>query len=97
MNGAPVTVFLRSTSEFEPIPDLLLLTGLRQLVDVDATFVGYAGEVFGYWPTDRDAKYRGYEVRSYFKNFSLRGALRGQLDGVFRAAVDKLTLGDSPR
>jgi hypothetical protein len=71
------------------------LTGLQKLIPFQgATPVGYVGDVFGYWPTDRDARRGGYEVNHFLPYFGLRGRLRRPLDGVFSAGVEKLR---SPR
>ncbi len=67
------------------------LTSLRGMIPfAGATPVGYLGDAFGYWPTDRDARNGGYEVNHFLPAFGLHGRLQPSLDGVFRAAIDKL-------
>jgi hypothetical protein len=67
------------------------LTGLAALVSLPgATLVGYIGETFGYWPTDDDQRYDGYEVSGYFHRFGLKGKFRPRLDPVFRGAIENL-------
>lgn len=67
------------------------LTALHALVPIQgALATGYLGDVFGYWPSDRDARDGGYEVHHYLTPFGLHGRLRPSLDGVFRDAVGRL-------
>jgi hypothetical protein len=67
------------------------LTGLKEFVPFSGTtLVGYLGDVFGYWPTDRDARRGGYEVSGYFRWFDLDGRLRPSLDKVFGSAMEPL-------
>ncbi|UYN97245.1 MAG: hypothetical protein KIT25_10055 [Enhydrobacter sp.] len=69
------------------------LTGLRTLVPFeDSLAVGYLGDVFGYWPTDRDIPEGGYEVNHFIEPFGLRGRFHRPLDAIFRSAVDELRL-----
>jgi len=67
------------------------LTGLRALIPFEgALAVGYLGDVFGYWPTDRDAVRGGYEVNHFLAPFGLKGQLRNPLDPVFTHMVSEL-------
>jgi hypothetical protein len=55
-----------------------------------AALVGYTGDVFGYWPTSRQASEGGYEGGGFFNAFGLRGAFRSDLDQTFSAAMRSL-------
>jgi len=69
------------------------LTDLRRHICFPGTIaVGYLGDVFGYWPTDTDAREGGYEVGGFLRAFGLQGRLRHPLDGEFTAAIDQLAL-----
>jgi hypothetical protein len=69
------------------------LVGLRRFMPSPyVTPVGYLGDVFGYWPTEEDARHGGYEVKGYFRPFSLHGRLQSGLDSVFRSAIQGLAI-----
>lgn len=50
--------------------------------------VGYAGDVFGYWPTERQRLEGGYEADGFLAPFNLPGRLRPGLDRIFLNATD---------
>src|SRR5208283_444607 len=63
-------------------------TLLREQVSFrGATPVGYLGDVFGYWPTERQRIEGGYEAHHFIPNFGLFGRFRPGLDERFRAAI----------
>lgn len=52
--------------------------------------IGYAGDVFGYLPTDSQVRQRGYEVEGYMPLFGMSGRYRGSVDGALTAALNRL-------
>lgn len=52
--------------------------------------VGYLGDVFGYWPTARQAAEGGYEGHDFITAFGLSGRLRPSIDDAFRSMVERL-------
>lgn len=56
-----------------------------------ALAVGYAGDVFGYWPTDAQLREGGYEAVGFQHSFSVPGPLLPGLDAAFLRAMSKLT------
>jgi hypothetical protein len=56
--------------------------------------VGYLGDVFGYWPTARQAAEGGYEGRIFVTRFGSNGRLRPSIDEAFRRMVNELTIDD---
>jgi hypothetical protein len=66
-------------------------TSLRNLLAFKgATPVGCLGNVFGYWPTERQRREGGYEGRLFLPAFSLEGRFRSGLDDKFRSAIEAL-------
>lgn len=62
---------------------------LRFLLDDAAVWpVGYVGDVFGYWPTERQRLEGGYEVDGFLAPFNLSGRLRPGLDCIFLNATE---------
>ena len=57
--------------------------------------VGYAGDVFGYLPTDSQVPEGGYEVHGYMPLFGMSGRYRGSIDEALQAALERLN-GESP-
>ncbi|MDQ2913477.1 MAG: hypothetical protein M3T56_09500 [Chloroflexota bacterium] len=55
-----------------------------------ALAVGYAGDVFGYWPTDAQLREGGYEAVGFQHSFSVPGPLLPGLDAAFARAISKL-------
>lgn len=55
--------------------------------DPDVWATGYSGDVFGYWPTDRQRQEGGYEARGWIVPFGLRGSLLPKRDQLFARAV----------
>ena len=61
---------------------------LRLLLDDPALWpVGYVGDVFGYWPAERQRLEGGYEADGFLAPFNLPGRLRGGLDRIFLGAT----------
>jgi hypothetical protein len=56
--------------------------------------LGYLGDVFGYWPTARQAAEGGYEGGAFVARFGLSGRLRPSIDEAFRAMVKQLAIDD---
>jgi hypothetical protein len=52
--------------------------------------LGYAGDVFGYLPTDAQVPERGYEVDGYMPLFGMTGRYRGSIDAALAAVVERL-------
>jgi hypothetical protein len=53
--------------------------------------VGYAGDVFGYLPTDSQVPRGGYEVHGYMPRFGMSGRYRGSIDEALCAALERLS------
>ncbi len=51
---------------------------------------GYSGDVFGYWPTDKQASEGGYEAIGFFPLFGLKGKFFGRNDAVFSDMIRTL-------
>lgn len=56
--------------------------------------LGYLGDVFGYWPTAKQAAEGGYEGAGYLPAFGLTGRLRNSIDSTFQKMTRKLKLID---
>lgn len=56
--------------------------------------IGYAGDVFGYLPTDRQAREGGYEATGYMPLFAMSGRYGGSIDEALAGALIALT--DAP-
>ena len=56
--------------------------------------LGYLGDVFGYWPTARQAAEGGYEGGAFVTIFGLSGRLRPSIDEAFRGMVKQLAIDD---
>lgn len=56
--------------------------------------LGYLGDVFGYWPTARQAAEGGYEGGAFVTMFGLSGRLRPSIDEAFRGVVKQLAIDD---
>jgi hypothetical protein len=54
--------------------------------------VGYAGDVFGYWPTSEQVREGGYEAKRFFKAFGLAGQFKQPLDLKFKQAAAAVSL-----
>jgi hypothetical protein len=52
--------------------------------------VGYAGDVFGYLPTDAQVPEGGYEVDGYMKLFAMTGRYVGSIDQALAAVLGRL-------
>ncbi len=66
----------------------------RLLADVlpDVTMMsGYAGQVFGYLPTDRQVAEGGYEVAGFMAPFSVRGSMRPDVQRVLVDAARQVS------
>jgi hypothetical protein len=61
-----------------------------RVTSLGSTAVGYLGDVFGYWPSDREAARGGYEVNHFRHGFSLQGGFKPGLDKAFGDALEKL-------
>ena len=65
---------------------------MQYLPDAATHAVGYLGDVFGYWPTDRQIAQGGYEARRFFKSFGYASGtrfVRGAED-IFRSEIEAL-------
>jgi hypothetical protein len=52
--------------------------------------VGYAGDVFGYFPTDRQVPEGGYEVYGFMPLFGIKGRYSGSLDAALQRGLARL-------
>lgn len=59
--------------------------------DRETIFVSYAGDVYGYLPSARQAEEGGYEGGEFFESFGLRGRMRRGFEDAVRAAVRRLS------
>ncbi len=64
---------------------------LSEAVPPGTLMTGYAGQVFGYLPSDEQRSEGGYEAGDYFELFSLNGQLREHLEHVVVAAVRRVS------
>jgi hypothetical protein len=62
----------------------------KHVTSLGSTATGYLGDVFGYWPNDREAARGGYEVNHFRHGFSLQGGFKPGLDKAFADALEKL-------
>src|SRR2546422_3339572 len=64
---------------------------LRTLAGDPGTIcVGYTGDVFGYLPSETQAREGGYEGQGFFRSFGLRGSMRTGFEGVVTEAATRL-------
>jgi hypothetical protein len=56
----------------------------------DAWSVGYAGDVFGYWPTSQQCREGGYEAGGFFPYFDLKGHFRHNTTEIFNTLIERL-------
>lgn len=59
-----------------------------------AVALGYLGDVFGYWPSARQAAEGGYEGEAWVTIFGLSGRLRPSSDECFRGMLETLAIHD---
>ena len=58
--------------------------------EVNILPVGCLGSVFGYWPTKKMIKEKGYEVTGFLNGFSLKGKFRGNVEQTFNETIKHL-------
>jgi hypothetical protein len=65
---------------------------LSDLVPQGTIVSGYLDHVFGYLPSNTQAREGGYEGGGYFYNFTLEGELHKELQAPVRKSIEQLAL-----
>jgi hypothetical protein len=83
--GSSLIVVFASAEVVAEHMDRLLMLGR------DVIGVGYAGDVFGYLPTDEQVRQGGYEARGWLDLFGIGVGFKGSLDALWAEGVVAVT------